>query len=195
MLKRPKVSRKLPSKVAKTLAKNYSGARRRDLFLDGTEESTADARSHLRVAQEIYPTSQELYETLTAGNYSLLSPDLRANPQETSKKYEQLTRTLKDMNLQYTPAVGVYEGQVAPVLMIYDIPVETLIQLGKELQQESVIFVRNGNPLKLFTWGPQQGTILAGEKPTLNQAGEFTMVKTVDNYRVVFSFKFSSQPV
>jgi hypothetical protein len=128
---------------------------------------------------ETKPTKDEVKDILEVGRFALISagknPKLEKDmtPEQVAERHQKLRDRLVEDGFQFTQVKGKYEEEEDSFLVwIHDADRETAVSLGKEYNQDSVIFGENGTYEAHYTTGENAGTMEEVSESWKDQTGE-----------------------
>jgi ppGpp synthetase/RelA/SpoT-type nucleotidyltranferase len=151
--------------------------------------------------QHVELTKAELAHTLAHGRFSLISAGKNPNHEEDSKladedvkkRNDELEKELKESGYAYTRVKGHYNGaEDSFLVMVHEADKNHMTQLGKKLNQDSIIYADGGKQEMIYTTGDKAGRHHKGEgfveKPDAEDY--YSEMKTADGGIVKFSLDF-----
>jgi len=147
--------------------------------------------------REIGVTTDEVGHTLTKGIVAFVSAGKNPNLEPDMKSEEEVVRAeklyndLKKSGYAFTPVAGKYGGGAEDTFMvlIHDANQDYARKLGKQYNQDSILYVDKGKSSLWFTTGENEGNRFKGDGHDLLKGGEpdnYTVVPTTDNGLVKF---------
>lgn len=143
----------------------------------------------------------ELAHTLQHGRFAMISAgknlsdkkDSQLSDADVKKRHAQLEKELKDAGYAYTRTKGHYGGEEDSfMVMVHEADRAHMLELGKQLKQDSVIYSEKGKHEQIYTSGDKAGQHYTGEgfEEKANADDYFTEFKHDNGQKTKFSLKF-----
>lgn len=152
--------------------------------------------------KEIKLTAEELDVVLSSGKFALISAgrnptikeDMAMSDKDIKARDKKLKEELQKAGYMFTPARGQYEGveEDSFLVMAHDADKDHMIELGKSLNQNSIIYADQGEQEMIFTTGENEGKKYKGKgwEDHAKAKDNYTEIKTADGKVRKFGLNF-----
>jgi len=134
------------------------------------------------------------YAIISAGRNMESAADRAMTDDQIAERHNKLTATLKEKGYKYTPMQGQYGGlkEDSIIVMVHDADRKEMFNLGKSLNQDSIIFSERGQQQMVHTTGPNVGMGYEGKGfvNITNATDNFSKVKLENGETIQFSLNF-----
>lgn len=159
------------------------------------------ARAVPGAGRQIALSRHEVEQVLAAGLAGFVSAgrnpashdDVLLSDQEIALRHEQLKRRLVEMGCKFVPVHGKYGAEEDSFLvMVPEVQRHELVALGREFNQDSVIYTEDGKNEMIFTTGEHAGQAHVGQgwQPMPEADDFYSEVRTADGRSFKFQLKF-----